>query len=1011
MDNPRYRLNWAFVAVLLVVVISGAGSALGAPDIWDADFATLGIVYQEANVAPGTRYWRLVEAWADDPDEGGGRINIFFRARDLNGIQQGGLWVRTQFGAQHVDTQTKTPPDYGDFPMSGGNWCPATPPGPYTTYMIGRNQGSPDPSDRVVGMGLPCNYHWSFRLTFVETIAQGAADTPTPVASPTPTLTGTPGPSATPTTAPTLPPGEAAWKLSYARQYGQYITGGVAGQVELFATSEDGVFQRAGMTNASNAGTAIFGYTQPASDPFTPGNLRVAFDINNRVYDFRVYDPPVKSDRTPDCYWLDGLPFHGHYKWEFWFRKVANESAYEFFPTEPVYHYDRVNGFNTATQQAPNFSSDAFSLSDWTTDHWQTFVVPAGVNRIIAAKAFAVRQEGAKFRMVFSIHAGGRGGAQVGPSVTSREKSSNEFANVKVDWGLEAVPVVPGETYALRVAALDGQGFNMYATNNDNYAQGLLYNGGTALPGRDMVAVITGARAVTVTPPPTETPTPSPSVSPTASPSASPTQTPRAQAGPVYDYRGLFEFAQHWMNAEGETDYFETGYDFVADGLIDVRDLLTIFDTWGQAPPTPTPSPSPTVTPTPTVTPIVDVQLLTNPSFELPAGSVGANPTGWTSTTGGGMDQANQGVLNASQFGGVDPLPATYPDGVQVARAFVTSWGQIPSPHGWYQQVSVVPGAEYTLSGYLWTGSQGGSPANQQGRIGVDLNGASSNVAAADVWAVPSGQGPSVDGWFASEMAWTLLTTRFTAAAGTVTVYVDARNLQGVEWSGAHFDWVRLMGPAPGQGGTPTPTPQATMTVVPATPTPTMPAGNVVYQVNFETFAQVNWGAGLDFDLPIFTQNYWMWPLHDGGEWNNLDFAISTDSRSGNSVQIQLKNVNTIRGAGLEMLFAGDRPLAPDKMHTVTVWAKSDFAGGNEYSDLVLAREPGSCSCSNIQGYGGTWRTRATNVGGWQQMSISFRSNANTAVGDKILIAFAGNANRALYSAVFDDLVITQTEP
>ena len=60
---------------------------------------------------------------------------------------------------------TKGPIDsyWGDFPMFGGSWCPfypAGPRGPYTAAMADA------PSDQVLGLGLPCNRHVSFRLTW-----------------------------------------------------------------------------------------------------------------------------------------------------------------------------------------------------------------------------------------------------------------------------------------------------------------------------------------------------------------------------------------------------------------------------------------------------------------------------------------------------------------------------------------------------------------------------------------------------------------------------------------------------------------------------------------------------------------------------------------------------------------------------------------------------------------------------------------------------------------------------
>jgi len=291
------------------------------------------------------------------------------------------------------------------------------------------------------------------------------------------------------------PAGAPRWALTYARQYGYYMRAGIAGQAECFATNHNGTYADVGMTNRWNPNTAIFGYTGvPPADPYTPGNLRVTFDINNTAYDFRVYNPPVPSDSSPDCYWLDSLPHYGHYCFEFWWRRVENDALYEFFPFDPVYHYDLCRGLNSPPAEPPGFMSDAFGLTNWASYQAQTFVVPEGVNRIIGAKAFAIQEPGRKYKMIFSIREGGPTGRQIGPTVTSREIQSNEFPNVKVGWDLDAVPVEPGKTYALRVEWPGG--FNMYATNANNYPSGQLYNGPTAVTGRDMIAVIVGARKI-----------------------------------------------------------------------------------------------------------------------------------------------------------------------------------------------------------------------------------------------------------------------------------------------------------------------------------------------------------------------------------------------------------------------------------------------------------------------------------------------------------------------------------
>ena len=143
------------------------------------------------------------------------------------------------------------------------------------------------------------------------------------------------------------------------------------------------------------------------------------------------------------------------------------------------------------------FTSDASVLTDWASYQAQTFVVPDGVNRIVAAKAFCVRDiNHPRFTMNATIHVGGPDGPQVGPVAVSRQVFSNEFITVVISWPLDAVRVVAGQTLALRLSAVDGLGFNVYATNTSNYRNGTLYNGPNAVPNRDMIAIVVGVEAL-----------------------------------------------------------------------------------------------------------------------------------------------------------------------------------------------------------------------------------------------------------------------------------------------------------------------------------------------------------------------------------------------------------------------------------------------------------------------------------------------------------------------------------
>src|SRR5262245_10774298 len=125
-------------------------------------------------------------------------------------------------------------------------------------------------------------------------------------------------------------------------------------------------------------------------------------------------------------------------------------------------------------------------------------------------------------------------------------------------------------------------------------------------------------------------------------------------------------------------------------------------------------------------------QLLKNPSFESPATGQG-QPDDWVSMGGE--------RIVSSQIMPPDPPPSTYPDGKQVVRAYVVTWGLVP-PQGWRQTVHVVAGETYELKGYVWT-SEAGHEVHWRypaGRIGVDLDGASASVAEVDIWGASPGE-------------------------------------------------------------------------------------------------------------------------------------------------------------------------------------------------------------------------------------------------------------------------------
>lgn len=216
----------------------------------------------------------------------------------------------------------------------------------------------------------------------------------------------------------------------------------------------------------------------------------------------------------------------------------------------------------------------------------------------------------------------------------------------------------------------------------------------------------------------------------------------------------------------------------------------------------------------PTPTPVIG-QLLVNPSFESPATGQG-QPEGW-------MQNGGERILNAVQFGGVDPPEETYPDGRQIARAFAVNQGHVWKNTGWYQLVQVVPGESYTLAGHIWTSRFNVTwpkllPYDMvYARIGADLDGRAADSAGADIWCATPDSIDDTQGWYGSDGAWTRMSARFTARGDYITVFAEARTLIPPEWNGAYFDNITLTGPVPEPSAI-TPTPQPTPTPTPAVP-------------------------------------------------------------------------------------------------------------------------------------------------------------------------------------------------
>lgn len=81
---------------------------------WDPRLDRLGVHIEEAQVAPGQQYWRLVEAKWGDEQESGGKHHIYVEVMDENGERIVGQPVTVFWGdgVATIPTEDKAPPDY-----------------------------------------------------------------------------------------------------------------------------------------------------------------------------------------------------------------------------------------------------------------------------------------------------------------------------------------------------------------------------------------------------------------------------------------------------------------------------------------------------------------------------------------------------------------------------------------------------------------------------------------------------------------------------------------------------------------------------------------------------------------------------------------------------------------------------------------------------------------------------------------------------------------------------------
>lgn len=133
-----------------------------------------------AELAPNTKYWKLISALFQDPDESGGNVNIIVFVQDERGMPIPGQRVFQTFGNDRAPGTTDER-GHVEFPMSGdSSFSPDRgETGPYSIVVDGLA------TDQVLGMGLPLKRHVQYILTYRRAVF-GAQPMPAPAPVPTP---------------------------------------------------------------------------------------------------------------------------------------------------------------------------------------------------------------------------------------------------------------------------------------------------------------------------------------------------------------------------------------------------------------------------------------------------------------------------------------------------------------------------------------------------------------------------------------------------------------------------------------------------------------------------------------------------------------------------------------------------------------------------------------------------------------------------------------------------------
>lgn len=184
-------------------------------------------------------------------------------------------------------------------------------------------------------------------------------------------------------------------------------------------------------------------------------------------------------------------PHYGHYSWEVGFIYRSSSTPAELFDmnyfgvlnSSSSDHCDISapcsRSFSFVSVNPDEACSDPFMDGPTVTEAGQTFVATG--DRVIAAKAWVGASSGYKAEIL----SGGPNGTVIGSIATATAEA--EYQQVLAMWPFNAVQVVPGNTYYLRITSLGGTSFTCKRTMYDNYSGGCFYANKSAYTGSDLM--------------------------------------------------------------------------------------------------------------------------------------------------------------------------------------------------------------------------------------------------------------------------------------------------------------------------------------------------------------------------------------------------------------------------------------------------------------------------------------------------------------------------------------------